>query len=546
MPEQPPQAHARAARRAAARCVACLVALIVSLAPAPPAFAHASLVRSEPADGAVVAQPPASLKLTFNEPVSALVMRIIGPDGEIIAPANVAAENTNVTIIPPPLRPGTHVLSWRVVSADGHPIGGSVLFAVGAPSAGTGSANFSPDTDGTLKAAIWAARLVLYIGLFIGIGGAAFIALIASARPLPVRVERWIAAAMAAGFAAAVLSIPLQGLDAMALPLTQAWRPALWAAGLSTSYGVTAVIAAAALLFGFAALRAEQRLMKILALAALAGVGLALAASGHASTAGEWFVARPLVFLHGVSVAFWIGSLLPLLVLVRSAPAGDRSLARFSRAIPFALGVLAATGVALAFLQLDRFEALWTTDYGSVLFRKLVFVAGLLALAAANRYRLVPRFERLGRLAARPFAISIATELAIALVIFGLVASWRFTPPPRALAASEAVAFHIHDPKAMINAALAPRRGQGAELSILVMDAELHPLAVKEVTLMLGYPAAGIEPVRRIATDLGGGNWRIDDLRIPLAGRWDVRVDILVNDFEKVVLEEKVALPRAP
>jgi copper transport protein len=147
---------------------------------------------------------------------------------------------------------------------------------------------------------------------------------------------------------------------------------------------------------------------------------------------------------------------------------------------------------------------------------------------------------------ARPLAFSIAAEFAIALVILGLVATWRFTPPPRALAASAPIAFHIHDPKAMINAALAPRRGQGAELSILVMDAELRPLAVKEVTLVLAYPAAGIESVRRIATDAGEGNWRIDDLRIPLAGRWDVRVDILINDFEKVVLEEKVELPRAP
>ena len=31
-------------------------------------------------------------------------------------------------------RRGTHVLSWRVISADGHPVGGSVMFSVGAPS----------------------------------------------------------------------------------------------------------------------------------------------------------------------------------------------------------------------------------------------------------------------------------------------------------------------------------------------------------------------------------------------------------------------------
>jgi copper transport protein len=530
--------------RAVVRGLACLAMLILSLAQTPPAFAHAFLVRAEPADGAVVAQSPATLKLTFSEPVSPLVMRIIGPGGEVSAPVSIAAENAIVTIIPPPLRQGTNVLSWRVVSADGHPISGSVLFAVGATSGTAGVSEL--DTDPVVKIAIWAVKLALYIGLFIGIGGAAFIALITPVRPLPARAETWIAVAMFAGLIAAVLSTGLQGLDAMALPLTQAWQPAVWTTGLGTSYGTTAIIAAAALLFGLATLRAPPALMKTFALVALAGIGAALAASGHAGTAGPWFVSRPSVFLHVVCVAFWIGALLPLAVLVRGALADDRSLARFSRAIPFALGALAATGVLLAFLQLDRVDALWTTDYGSVLFRKLVFVAALLVLAAANRYRLVPRFERLGGLGARPLAASIATELVIALVILGLVATWRFTPPPRALAATESIAFHIHDPKAMINAALAPRRGQGAELSILVWDAELHPLAVKEVTLVLAYPAAGIEPVRRSATDVGEGNWRIDDLRIPLAGRWDVRIDILINDFEKVVLEEKVELPRAP
>ena len=56
----------------------------------------------------------------------------------------------------------------------------------------------------------------------------------------------------------------------------------------------------------------------------------------------------------------------------------------------------------------------------------------------------------------------------------------------------------------------------------------------------------GIEPMRREAINEADVTWRIDDLRIPLAGRWRVRVEILVSDFEKVALEEDVELPRAP
>src|SRR5437764_9592348 len=99
------------------RVLVVIAILLLTLAQEPAALAHAALVRAEPADGAVVAQPPASLKLTFNEPVSPLVMRLVGPNGEVMAPTSVTADNTVVTIIPPRLPQGTNVLSWRVVSS---------------------------------------------------------------------------------------------------------------------------------------------------------------------------------------------------------------------------------------------------------------------------------------------------------------------------------------------------------------------------------------------------------------------------------------------
>ena len=84
----------------------------------------------------MVAQAPAALKLTFNEPVAPLVMRLIGPAGAPIGLGDITAEGSIVSIaVPPALRRGTHVLSWRVISADGHPVGGALVFSIGAPSA---------------------------------------------------------------------------------------------------------------------------------------------------------------------------------------------------------------------------------------------------------------------------------------------------------------------------------------------------------------------------------------------------------------------------
>ena len=194
------------------------------------------------------------------------------------------------------------------------------------------------------------------------------------------------------GLIAAVLSAALQGLDALALPVAQFFKPDVWMSGLATSYGLTVAIAALALVMGLAAMRAPQRpLGALLALGALAGVGLALAASGHASTAEPQLFSRPAVFLHGACIAFWVGSLVPLAAIVRDGKRGDGELDRFSRAIPIPLTVLVAAGVYLACVQLDRPDALWSTRYGEILSVKLAGVLALLGLAAANRYVLLPR-----------------------------------------------------------------------------------------------------------------------------------------------------------
>jgi copper transport protein len=537
-----------------ARRIAFVLALLVALVQATDAFAHASLIKAEPADGAVVPLPPAALTLTFNEPVSPLVLRLIGPDGEPIAPLAVVAENTTVTVAArQDLGRGTHLLSWRVISADGHPVGGSLMFSIGAPSTQPGFVA-QGGSDRNVRAVLWATKVVIYLGLFMGVGGAFFVAWIAD--PGLHRARPWVVALLASGLIATPVSVGLQGLDAFDLPLAGLKHMLAWDAGLATSYGRTAIAAVIALFAGLFSVAAKPpRVSRALALVGLLGVGFALSLSGHASTAEPRLISRPAVFLHGVCVAFWIGALLPLHLTMRDAtlrapPGVGAELARFSRAIPPALALLAASGLWLAFVQLGRVDALWTTGYGQVLAGKLVAVVVLLGLAAANRYWLVPKVESGSAAAARPLATSIAFELAIALVILALVALWRFTPPPRALATAPPISIHLHGEKAMAQIEIEWTNGQGGRTNVQVLDGAFQPLAVKEVTLVLANPAAGIEPMRRIATHVeasaGASIWRIDDLRIPVAGRWNLRVELLVGDFDKVMIEDTVTLPRLP
>ena len=94
-----------------------------------PCLAHAALVGSEPTEGSVVAASPVTFRLSFNEPVTPLVLKLFYPDGRSVAPRGSAQNNDLVVELPAAADQGTYALSWRVASADGHPIGGTSLFS---------------------------------------------------------------------------------------------------------------------------------------------------------------------------------------------------------------------------------------------------------------------------------------------------------------------------------------------------------------------------------------------------------------------------------
>jgi len=521
--------------------IAPIVAILAALLNTSAAHAHASLIRSDPADWAVIARAPPWLTLTFNEPVSPIALRLVRPNGNVVELEGAAQGAVVSAALPADLARGTHLLSWRVISADGHPVGGAMTFSIGEPNSAPASSGAK--TDLAVRGAIWLSRLMLYIGLFVGIGGAFYTRWVASAPPSrPVRMT--LIGALECGLLAALLSVGLQGLDVLELPLSGLGRPAAWGLALATTYGWTLGIAIVALALALAALSTTKSMGRWLAAVALAGIGLALAASGHASTAGPEFLTRPTVFLHGVAVAFWVGALLPLAAALRSG-SDHRELMQFSRIIPLPVLTLIVSGFVLAIIQLRQLDALWTTAYGLVLSCKLAVVGVLLALAVANR-RLTPRIAAGEPKSSQRLVRSIWAELALVALILGLVASWRFTPPPRSLlaVAMQPVRVHIHTETAMADLRFGVPGIEGRQIAISILDGQFRPLPAREVTLVLSKPGAGIEPLRLPATKLEEAAWRVSGVRAPLSGLWHASVEILISDFEKISVEDDVNFSR--
>lgn len=523
--------------RIAGGLLALTMALIV-MASANQAFAHAALIKTDPADGAVLAQAPAQFSLTFSEPVSPLVLTLVKPDGTPVALTSFRLTDQTVEIDnPQALKSGTHVLSWRVISADGHPVGGSLLFSIGAPSEPPA---VSEAVDWPLRSAIWIGEVFLYTGLFLGIGGAFALAWLAGDGRAG---QRFVTAAILCGLVAAPLSLGFQGLDALGAPLSHLARPVIWRTGLGTSFGWTVLVALIALGLGLLSLAGPRITARPLALASLIGVGAALAASGHASAAEPQWLTRPMVFVHGVGIAFWTGALVPLgLALKRQTADAVAFLRSFSSAIMPVVAVLAAAGIVLAVIQVQAPAALIGTAYGRLLLVKLALLVFLFTLAAVNRWKLTVSAEAGSTEVQRRLTRSIGVEMLIVLAIFGVAAGWRFTPPPRALAiaAAQPVSVHIHALQAMADLSITPGHAGPVAASMIIMTGDFGPLDAKEVTLVLSKPDSGIEPLKRAATKPGDGSWRVDNLIIPFPGRWTVRIDILVSDFEMVKIEAPV------
>ena len=161
------------------RLIAGLITLLSVVCFATGVSAHASLVAAEPADGSVLATAPKTVQLRFNEPITPAVISLIDASGKTRSDVAVRAVDQTITMtLPETLPRGTQIVSYRIISADGHPVAGSLVFSIGEV---TGAAP-APVTAGDVGALIWLTRIGVYLGLFVGVGGAFFVAWIGQGR----------------------------------------------------------------------------------------------------------------------------------------------------------------------------------------------------------------------------------------------------------------------------------------------------------------------------------------------------------------------------
>jgi methionine-rich copper-binding protein CopC len=110
------------------RCLGVFLVLLV-LAPSS-AAAHSSRVEADPTDGATLKALPAEATLTFDEAPKTADVVLARPDGKVDKLKTKVVGSTIMARLPGGGPRGVYTLSYRVVSADGHPVSGSITFGV--------------------------------------------------------------------------------------------------------------------------------------------------------------------------------------------------------------------------------------------------------------------------------------------------------------------------------------------------------------------------------------------------------------------------------
>jgi methionine-rich copper-binding protein CopC len=104
------------------------------------AQAHSELRSSVPAAGARLGVSPPRIELRFNEPVQLTALRLVDAHQATIRLHRETGmeARADATAVLPPLAPGGYRIVWAAISADGHPIRGTIRFEVLAAPAAPG------------------------------------------------------------------------------------------------------------------------------------------------------------------------------------------------------------------------------------------------------------------------------------------------------------------------------------------------------------------------------------------------------------------------
>lgn len=362
------------------------IGLYIVFSPTISVEAHATLLEMEPAENVVAQDPPSELILRFNEPIEhdLAMVTVYDWNGEPVFTGNPDGDVEKAPKMEfslPELEQGTYTVKWDVVSADGHPVSGSYAFSVGEATEGGVE---SVAEDGGSEGALVFVRLIPE-GLILLGAGLFWFGWLAERRTFPSLDTIWKRGRLIGAVVimlGTILELIVYGLS---LPpgIIQVILNGRW--GLLTQFPFALMVGAQLL---FLILVFIPGMMRGWYLALWLLLAITPAFGGHV-----WGMEQPIVALiprvfHQMAIAFWLGALAYLILLLIWQKKYDTPVSWkafrpfFSGRMMIASGLVVASGLVMVFLQ-TGFVSIFTDwkTWSLIVILKVVLTILMLSMA---------------------------------------------------------------------------------------------------------------------------------------------------------------------
>lgn len=533
------------------------LALALTGAASTTALAHATLISSNPGNGAVLASSPGEVQLHFDVPVNSRLSgveledrsgrRLLGPS---IEPG--PGVTSDLTVDLPPLPLGVYKLDFQARDdTDLHETAGSIVFGVGRAAdiqlqpAVTPSPSYQETGTRWLELA-GTCLLVGVVTVWLGILPA-----VGRRRTLSVWTRTRLLAIATLGYTAFLVGKAGQLLLAAAgLPRAGAtsWPDAVWTALTAGRFGLLWVLGMACAALVLVAVRitiARPGSRPLGAGLVLATTGLLVVSTATSHGANQSGPDPPLIaarVVHLGAAGIWVGGLSVLVFLFAGAlrggaleaPAALVAFRRFTGLAFIAVGLLTVSGLLLVGRGVASASQLTTTTYGLTLVAKLI--AGAAALGFGIRHTLLLSPPRGGGVGGPvKLARSVPFEVgAMLVVLWGAAALGATAPAPPADTAHSAGPALQADTTSevgdlVVHTQMVPGQpGRNALYVTVRGDDPGSAGAVTGVEATLSQP--GHAPETLAGRAIGRGGYEFPAAEVAVTGRLDVTVTIARAD----------------
>jgi copper transport protein len=558
--------------------------VVLAISGATPALAHATVAGTDPAESSRLEAVPKTVTMTFSEDVTlgGGYLKVVDSKGNEVSSGGAKITGRDVTVpVRTGLGDGSYIVSYRITSADSHPINGAYAFVVGdGPLIAITGSVVGGATDGTITKLFDVARFVGFVGIVL-FGGLAFIVLCWPAGRTNQRARKLIWYGWWGTTIGAVLGLVLQGPYAAGTGLLDVLNSNLLKTTLGTTYG--RMLCGRLILLGALAVlvvrilreqsrTAEKSRARDEDLAAILGLGVlaTYGGVGHAAAGSTPTLALLSDTTHLAAASVWIGGLVILAAcLLPRRRTGElaEALPKFSRLALGCVAVLTVTGTYQAWREIWPIPALWSTSYGQLLMAKVAGFLLIVAVAYASREAVRRRYVRPvvhalsvkeedgsvatlsepeaqaldgDRRMVRRLRASVGIELALGVVVLAIAAVLVAQAPARTTyikPVDKTVAL-ASGGSAQIQ--MTPAKVGQNTLTVTVKDASGKAVDASAVTATEALPSAQYGPLNIQMAKAGTGVYSSKSVALSKTGTWELVIRVQKSEFDRDVVQVDV------